>query len=70
MDGLGLRDLLTADAVLLVEWPSRGAGVLPPADVEVRLGYPNSGEGRELRILAHSPLGDRVVQRFVAEMSE
>jgi tRNA threonylcarbamoyladenosine biosynthesis protein TsaE len=70
VDGLGLRDLLTAQALLLVEWPSRGAGVLPPPDLEIRLGYPEQGEGRRLELQAHSPLGDRALRRFVAETSQ
>jgi len=37
LEYLGLRDLLDADTLLLVEWPQRGAGVLPPADAHIRL---------------------------------
>jgi tRNA threonylcarbamoyladenosine biosynthesis protein TsaE len=37
LEFLGLDDLLTADSVLLVEWPERGAGVLPPANVRVSI---------------------------------
>lgn len=37
LEYLGLRDLLDADTVLLVEWPERGQGVLPAADVLIEL---------------------------------
>ena len=70
IDGLGLRDLLNPTALLLIEWPSRGAGQLPPADLDVRLDYPSEGDGRRLAIRAGSPLGDRTLRRFVAEKSE
>jgi len=34
---LGLEDLLTPDSLLLIEWPERGAGWLPPVDWRVRI---------------------------------
>jgi len=37
LEYLGLRDLLDADTLLLVEWPQRGAGVLPAPDATIRL---------------------------------
>ena len=39
----------------LVEWPERGLGVLPPADLEVRLAV--QGEGRLCQLLARSDVG-------------
>ncbi len=45
---LGLEDLLADDALLLVEWPERGIGALPPADTEIRIGM--AGEGRRVQI--------------------
>ena len=35
VEALGIRDLLDARAVLLIEWPSRGAGALPAEDLSV-----------------------------------
>jgi tRNA threonylcarbamoyladenosine biosynthesis protein TsaE len=37
LEQLGLRDYLNAQTLLLVEWPERGAGVLPPADLQLHL---------------------------------
>jgi len=48
LEYLGLRDLLDADSVLFVEWPRRGIGVLPPADLEIRFAYSESGRVLEL----------------------
>lgn len=39
IEALGLRDLLEDMAVLLIEWPARGAGFLPPADLEITIEY-------------------------------
>ncbi|MEZ5484257.1 MAG: tRNA (adenosine(37)-N6)-threonylcarbamoyltransferase complex ATPase subunit type 1 TsaE [Lysobacteraceae bacterium] len=53
LDFLGLDD---GDARLwLIEWPERGAGALPPADLWLRLR--REGDGRELRIEAVSSRG-------------
>jgi tRNA threonylcarbamoyl adenosine modification protein YjeE len=40
---------------LLVEWPDKGQGALPPADLVLALCY--AGEGRRATLTAPSPLG-------------
>ena len=35
LEPLGLRDLAVPGHVWLVEWPERGAGGLPPADIQI-----------------------------------
>jgi tRNA threonylcarbamoyladenosine biosynthesis protein TsaE len=57
VDELGLRDLIGPGCLLLVEWPERGAGVLPPADVTVTLSY--ADEARRATLSAASLAGDR-----------
>lgn len=39
---LGLREMLD-DSCMVVEWPERGLGFLPPPDVIVQLGYDKRG---------------------------
>jgi len=60
LDGLGLRDLLEPDAILLIEWPERaGEGALPRPDLEVKIAYAadarvegeKQAEVRRLRLL-------------------
>ncbi|MGD2084483.1 MAG: tRNA (adenosine(37)-N6)-threonylcarbamoyltransferase complex ATPase subunit type 1 TsaE [Chromatiales bacterium] len=48
LEYIGLRDLLREPAVLLVEWPERGLGGLPDADLCICIDY--AGQGRILRI--------------------
>jgi tRNA threonylcarbamoyladenosine biosynthesis protein TsaE len=55
VDELGLRDYFGSDCLLLVEWPERGAGELPPADLELTFQY--AGEARRGRALARSAKG-------------
>lgn len=59
LEFLGLRDQLDGEAVLLIEWPERGRGELPAADVEVALDY--AGEGRSGRLEARSPTGQTML---------
>lgn len=57
-----------ADARLwLVEWPERGAGALPAADLEVALRV--SGAGRLARIEAASPIGVRWLFDLCAKLN-
>lgn len=63
LEYLGLADLLTGDALLLVEWPERGAGVLPAADLAIRIAH--AGSGRRLDLTA-TPAWAGVVQALGA----
>ncbi|MCD9006683.1 tRNA (adenosine(37)-N6)-threonylcarbamoyltransferase complex ATPase subunit type 1 TsaE [Luteimonas sp. XNQY3] len=54
LDFLGLDDI---DAALwLVEWPERGAAVLPAADLEIRLAI--EGTGRSVELLPDGQAGN------------
>jgi tRNA threonylcarbamoyladenosine biosynthesis protein TsaE len=52
---LGLDDLHASARLWLVEWPERGRGALPRADLVIRLA--SAGAGRHAEFHAHSPLG-------------
>ena len=54
LEQIGLRDLLDGEAIALVEWPDRGRGVLPPADVRIDIGFTPSGRSIAL---PHCPAG-------------
>jgi len=59
LEWLGLRDMLGEQALLLVEWPERGAGVLPAADLEIHIDY--AGEGRMVTLNAVSSAGKQLL---------
>ena len=64
LEYLGLRDQLDGEAVLLIEWPERGQGELPAADIDVALAY--AGEGRNGRLEACSARGVAIVAQLQA----
>lgn len=59
LEFLGLREQIDGEAILLIEWPERGSGELPAADLAITLDY--SGEGRSCRLEAYSAIGQAVV---------
>ncbi len=59
LDVLGLDELLSADALVLVEWPEKGAPVLPQPDLAITLTHRPSGRGGSIQ--AHSERGRRVL---------
>lgn len=49
LEWLGMRDLLAEDAVCLIEWPERGAALLPEPDLEISLAYLERGRRAVLK---------------------
>ncbi len=64
LEYLGMRDMLTPGRVLLVEWPERGAGFLPPPTVTVTLDH--DGDGRLVRVTAGAEPGPAIVRALEA----
>lgn len=62
LEFLGLRDYLQPATAWLVEWPERGAGVLPEADLMVH--FNEAGQARMLDFDARSERGRRVRDRL------
>lgn len=62
LEYLGLRDELGDRTLVLVEWPERGGGVLPPLDVAVRLAP--GGDGRRAALHGDTPVGKALVERL------
>ena len=54
--------MLAEQAVLLVEWPQRGDGWLPPADLRVDIAH--AGDNRRVRIGAESGEGRKMLSRL------
>ena len=59
----GFRDLLRPDALVLIEWPEKAAGLLPPPDLSIDLDYADAG--RDATLAAHTPRGQRWLNAIV-----
>ncbi len=62
LEDLGLRDLLAEQALLLVEWPERGSGVLPAADLQVCIEHRD--EGRRVTLEAATAAGQTLINQL------
>jgi len=62
LEYLGLRERFDGAAVCFIEWPERGAGELPPADIEIEFAYANGN--RRLRITPYGALAREAVARL------
>ena len=54
LEFLGIRDYFEGDALCLVEWPERGAGILPKADLDITITPRDAG-----RALCLTPRSER-----------
>ncbi len=62
LEFMGIRDYFDDRALCLVEWPERGRGVLPPADLVINIAQ--EGAGRRVGILAGSARGRHALCRL------
>lgn len=62
LEYMGIRDYFRDEHLCLVEWPSRGEGVLPVADVLLTLTV--EPPGRRLRLQAQTQRGQTLLANF------
>ncbi len=59
LEFMGIRDYFTERSLCIVEWPDRGHGLLPSADVHIHIQYVNTG--RQVELQALSPKGEQIL---------
>ncbi|MDO6571325.1 tRNA (adenosine(37)-N6)-threonylcarbamoyltransferase complex ATPase subunit type 1 TsaE [Gilvimarinus sp. 2_MG-2023] len=62
LEYMGIRDYFTGGDICLLEWPTRGAGILPPPDLTVSLQVQEPG--RLVKLEAGTERGERLVQQL------
>ncbi|MGM0482163.1 MAG: tRNA (adenosine(37)-N6)-threonylcarbamoyltransferase complex ATPase subunit type 1 TsaE [Pseudomonadota bacterium] len=62
LEYMGIRDYFAADTVNFIEWPEKGEGWLPVADLVVDIMY--SGSGREVKLTAQSAAAERLIKQL------
>lgn len=62
LEYMGIRDYFHSRSIALVEWPERGRGVLPPADLNIEISVLEFG--RAVAFEAMTPLGVECLGRL------
>lgn len=62
LDYIGLDEYFDAGSECLVEWPERGAGILEPPDLDIRLEV--CGKGRLAGIVAITECGQKILKEI------
>ncbi len=62
LEFMGLGDYFSERSLCLVEWPEKGEGMLPHADIELHLSY--QGEARQVRVCASSDAGRQLLAQL------
>lgn len=60
LEFLGIRDYMDGQALVFVEWPERGVGFLPAADLDIKLAYDQ--QGRQLECSALTDRGNQMLK--------
>ena len=62
LEYIGIRDYFLANSVSLIEWPTKGMGFLPHADIELHLA--DHGTGRMVELIAKNSIGEQLIERL------
>lgn len=62
LEFMGIRDYFRPQTVCLLEWASRGEGMIPTADLIIQIDYAESG--RHIQLQPQTPFGEQILQNF------
>lgn len=62
LEYMGIRDYFAENCCCFIEWPEKGAGILPKADIVIELDYQD--EQRTVVLCAASARGEAVLQCY------
>ena len=63
LEFMGIRDYFEQNTLCLVEWPNKGKGCLPPADIHIQLAL--SADHQDMRTMgchANSDVGEQILK--------
>lgn len=67
LEFLGIRDYFDETSLCLIEWPEKGQGMLPVADLELSLSEKN--QGREIKWSKNTQKGCIIADRIVNKLN-
>lgn len=65
LEFIGIRDYINAFAVCIFEWPDKGLGHIPTADLEITIELYNNH--RKATLVANSPNGAKILEAISCE---
>jgi len=65
LEYMGIRDYLDGQAIALIEWPEKGYGVLPVADLLIKITH--QVKGRLIELLPQSENGELIVSKLIQD---
>lgn len=65
LEYMGMRDFSHNSGILLIEWPEKGEGMLPQADILVRILY--ADKGRDVILTANSDSANQLLKQIDQE---
>lgn len=68
LEYLGIRDYFDEDALCLIEWPVRGAGVLPVPDLTLLI--ETEGYGRRIKWTAGTSFGQQLADKLLQKQQD
>ena len=68
LEYMGIRDYFHHNSLCLLEWPDKGAGFLPPADLVVEISHLPTG--RALHCSAGTETGDEILSRLQESLQQ
>jgi len=62
LEFMGIRHYFAKDCICLIEWPEKGEGLLPPADLSVNIDYYD--DARNITLIAQTTLGEQILRQL------
>lgn len=67
LEFMGIRDYFRPQTLCLLEWASRGEGMIPPADLIIQIDY--APQGRNIQLQPQNLLTEQLVANFYAKLT-
>ena len=68
LEFLGIRDYLDGNSLVFIEWPERGEGFLPAADIDIKLAYDN--DARRIECVALTNKGEECLEPLAGQIAK
>ncbi|MDU8924269.1 tRNA (adenosine(37)-N6)-threonylcarbamoyltransferase complex ATPase subunit type 1 TsaE [Pasteurellaceae bacterium LIM206] len=64
LEFMGIRDYFNPNAICLIEWAEKGAGLLAEPDILVNIHYADTA--RDIELIARNPQGEQIIAQLIS----